>query len=142
MADATDTGRPDDETGADLPAEPTPAQPTPAEPAPVAVPRPEPTEAELARVAEPARVRRAPKVGAFITAGVLLGALLGLIAALLVGSSDAPSDGTAFISILEGEGAVRLLSALLGAIIGAFVGAGLAVLADRRSVRRRDAGRG
>jgi hypothetical protein len=72
---------------------------------------------------------------------VLLGALLGLLAALLLGSGGAPSDGTAFISILEGEGAVRLISALVGAVVGAFVGAGLAVLADRRSVRRRDAGR-
>ncbi len=137
MADATDPGRPDDETGADVPVTPAPEP----RPAPDATPepgsRPEPTEAELAEVAAPATVRRAPKIGAFITAGALLGALLGLVAALLAGpSSDLQADGTAFISILEGQGSARFLSAVAGAVVGALVGAALALLADRRSLRR------
>jgi hypothetical protein len=96
-----------------------------------------PSEAELADVAEPAVLRHAPKVGAFITAGVLLGALLGLVLALVAGpSSELRPDGSAFIGILDGQGGVRLASAFAGALIGALVGAGLALLADRRSVRR------
>lgn len=96
-----------------------------------------PSEAELAEVAEPATVRHAPKVGAFITAGVLLGALIGLVLALVAGpSSEVRPDGSAFISILDGQGGVRLASASAGALLGGLVGAGLALLADRRSVRR------
>lgn len=145
MADATDP-RSDDPTGAgDVPVtgpdrvEPgVPARP--AEPAETPVP----TEAELARVAEPAQVRRAPKIGAFIVAGSLVGALLGLVAALVVGpDSGLVADGTAFIGILDGQGSARFFSALIGAIVGGFAGAGLALLADRRSLRRaeRDARR-
>lgn len=102
-----------------------------------AEPEPEPpTEAELAEVAEPARVRRAPKIGAFITAGVLVGALVGLIAALIAGrSSEVVADGTAFISIFDGQGGIRALMAFAGAVVGAFVGGGLAVRSDRRSAR-------
>lgn len=144
------TGRPEDEhepagtpedvlrpaaAGDDAPAQPAPAEATPAAPH-------DPTEAELAAVAEPARVRRAPKVGAFITVGVLLGALVGLVAALVAGpGSPIEADGTAFISVLEGQGSVRFLMALSGGVVGALVGGLLAVLADRRSVRRRDAAR-
>uniref|UniRef100_UPI001E54B463 hypothetical protein n=1 Tax=Cellulomonas hominis TaxID=156981 RepID=UPI001E54B463 len=89
------------------------------------------------RVAEPARVRRAPKIGAFITAGALLGALVGLVAALLAGSSSglAGSDPQAFISVLGGQGGARAASALIGAIVGAFAGALAALVADRRSRR-------
>ena len=130
MADPADP-RPDDATGpADVPAQPAvPVQP--------AAPAPVPDEAELARVAEPAQVRRAPKIGAFIVTGALVGALLGLVAALVAGpDSDLVADGTAFIGILEGQGSARFFSALIGAIVGGFAGAGLALLADRRSVRR------
>ncbi|WP_454049936.1 histidine kinase [Cellulomonas sp. Marseille-Q8402] len=122
MADAREP-RPDDVTGAAG--------------VPAGGEAPVPDEAELARVAEPAQVRRAPKIGAFIVAGVLVGALLGLLAALLVaGSSSLEADGTAFISVLEGQGSARFISALAGAVVGGFAGAGLALLADRRSVRR------
>lgn len=123
---------------------PAPSEPTeptvPADRGPAA-PEPEPDEACLVQVAEPARVRRAPKIGAFITAGVLVGALLGLIAALIAGqSSEVVADGTAFISIFDGQGGIRALMAFAGAVVGAFVGAGLAVRSDRRSARaaRRD----
>lgn len=96
-----------------------------------------PDEATLAGVAEPARVRRAPKIGAFITAGVLLGALIGLVLALVAGpGSDLVADGTAFISILDGQGGARLVCAVAGAVLGGLAGAGAAVAADRRSVRR------
>jgi hypothetical protein len=130
VADPADP-RPDDVTGpVDVPSEP-------AAPAPAAVPAPVPEEAELARVAEPAQVRHAPKIGAFIVAGTLVGALLGLVAALVAGQdSGLVADGTAFIGLLEGQGSARFFSALIGAIVGGFAGAGLALLADRRSVRR------
>ena len=98
-----------------------------------------PDEATLAEVAEPARVRHAPRIGAFITAGALLGALLGLVLALVAGpGSGLVADGSAFISVLDGQGGARLVCAVAGAALGALVGAGLAVAADRRSVRRAD----
>jgi hypothetical protein len=118
-------------------ADPRPADPTPDAPEPAPVPAPVPTEAELAEVAEPAQVRRAPRFGAFIVAGALVGIVIGLVAALVAGgSSDVVSDGTAFISLLEGQGAVRFIAVLTGAVVGGFAGAGAALLADRRSVRR------
>jgi len=103
-----------------------------------AEPRGVPDEATLARVAEPARVRHAPKFGAFIVAGVLLGALVGLLAAALAGSSSglAESDPQAFISVLGGQGGARAVSAFIGAVVGGFAGAGAALVADRRSRRR------
>jgi hypothetical protein len=139
-----DTASPTAGTGTGTDAQPEPARAdAPAQPAPADAPptaRHDPTEAELVAVAEPARVRRAPKVGAFITVGVLLGALVGLVAALVAGpGSPIEADGTAFISVLEGQGSVRFLMALSGGVVGALVGGLLAVLADRRSVRRRDA---
>lgn len=99
-----------------------------------------PDEATLAEVAEPARVRRAPKIGAFITAGALIGIVLGFLIALFFAQANpedlAASQGQAFISAFEGEGAIRFLSAVAGGCVGALLGAGAAVWADRRSVRR------
>jgi hypothetical protein len=97
-----------------------------------------PTEDELAATAQDAYVRRAPKIGAFLTVGVLLGALVGLVVALIAGpGSPIRPDGSAFISVLDGQGSVRLIMALSGGVLGALIGAGLAVRADRRSVRGR-----
>jgi hypothetical protein len=141
VADATDP-RPDDPTGAAGVPGTGPDRVEPDRFEPTAAPLP--TEAELAQVAEPAQVRRAPKIGAFIVAGALVGALLGLVAALVVGpDSGLVADGTAFIGLLDGQGSARFFSALIGAIVGGFAGAGLALLADRRSLRRaeRDARR-
>lgn len=116
------------------------------EPASAAVPSgpdasakpPVPSEAELAATAQDAYVRHAPKIGAFIVAGVVLGALVGLVLALVAGpDSPVASDGTAFISVLDGQGVVRFVMALAGALVGGLVGAALAVVADRRSVRGR-----
>jgi hypothetical protein len=113
-------------------APPEPAQPEPAEPDAL------PSEDEIAAAAQDAYVRRAPKIGAFITVGALIGALVGLVAALVAGpGSPIRPDGSAFISVLDGQGSVRLLMALTGAAVGALVGGGLAARADRRSVRGR-----
>lgn len=100
-----------------------------------------PSEAELSRRARPATVRRAPRVKVFVAVGVLLGALAGFLVALaLAGAAPeqlAAEQGTAFVSVLEGEGAVRLVSALAGAGVGALAGAAGALWADRRSLRHR-----
>ncbi|MEV7973854.1 histidine kinase [Cellulomonas sp. NPDC089187] len=99
-----------------------------------------PTEQELEQVAEDATVRRAPKFGAFITAGALLGIVIGFLLALIFANADADAlaaeQGQAFISAFEGEGAIRFLSAAAGGCVGALLGAAAAVWADRRSVRR------
>lgn len=95
-----------------------------------------PSEDELARVAVPARVRRAPKFGVFIVTGMVVGALVGLLLTLLVGGDDGASDvaaGQGFISFLDGQGAIRAVMATAGALVGGFAGGGIAALADRRS---------
>lgn len=98
---------------------------------------PIPSEEELAAVAEPAVVRHAPKYGAFITAGALVGIVVALILVAVV-RPEVPwvADGSGFISFLDGEGAVRTVMAVGGAVLGGFVGGALAILADHRSVRR------
>jgi VIT1/CCC1 family predicted Fe2+/Mn2+ transporter len=84
-------------------------------------------ERESMRVSEAAVVRRAPRFAAFVRAGVLLGAVIGvLVAALTPASPGAPRS------------AVIALTALALAALGAIIGAGLAALADRRSQRRVD----
>ncbi|MCR6689024.1 histidine kinase [Cellulomonas sp.] len=105
-------------------------------PAPTPDEEPVPAEHELARVAVPARVRRAPKYGAFIVAGALVGAVVAVLLTVLLGGGDATSDvasGQGFISFLDGQGAVRTVMGVTGAVVGGFLGGGLAVLADRRS---------
>ena len=98
-----------------------------------------PAEDELERVAVPARVRRAPKFGAFIVAGAVVGAVVALLATALVGwlSDDAGASdvasGQGFISFLDGQGAIRAVMGLTGAVVGGFVGGALASRADRRS---------
>ncbi|WP_456785757.1 histidine kinase [Cellulomonas sp. P5_C5] len=98
---------------------------------------PIPSEAELDRVAEPAVVRHAPKYGAFITTGVLVGIVVGLVLVAVV-RPEVPwvADGSGFISFLDGEGAVRTVMAVAGGVLGGFLGGLVAVLADRRSVRK------
>ena len=86
-------------------------------PAPSDIPAAVPDEQELERVAVPATVRRAPKFGAFITTGGLVGALLGLVLALVISSPDTGA-GYGFISFLSGYGTVRLLTALAFAVLG------------------------
>ncbi|ADG75792.1 signal transduction histidine kinase, LytS [Cellulomonas flavigena DSM 20109] len=121
--------RPDDARPADAP-------PPAADPgAPGAV---TPDEAELARVAVPATVRRAPRYRAFLVAGALLGALVGLgVAAATAAGSALTADDGGVLPFLGGQNGVRAVLALSGALGGTLVGGVLALLADRRSTRRR-----
>lgn len=106
--------------------------------APTGPARTPPDEAELARIAAPATVRRAPRYGAFLVAGALVGMVVGLVVAFATaaGSGVTGADG-GVLPFLGGQNGVRWLLALGGGVLGAFVGGGLAVLADRRSTRRR-----
>ena len=97
-----------------------------------------PDEAELARVAVPATVRRAPRYGAFMVAGALLGMVVGLVVALLSGGDGRVTSGDGgVLPFLGGQNGVRWVLAVAIGVVGAFVGGALAVLADRRSTRRR-----
>ncbi|MFI2754142.1 histidine kinase [Cellulomonas sp. P22] len=97
-----------------------------------------PTEAELARVATPVTVRRAPRYRPFMTAGALVGVVVAVVLVQVLATGDYfEADGTGFVSVLDGRGSVRLLMALGLGVLGAFVGGALAVLADRRSLRGR-----
>lgn len=127
---------PDAGAGA-VPGEPTePVTGAPA--APADVPAAAPDEAELARVATPATVRRAPRYGAFLVTGALVGMVAGLVVAFATaaGSGVAGEDG-GVLPFLGGQNGVRWVLALGLGVVGAFVGGALAVLADRRSARRR-----
>ncbi|NNH07010.1 histidine kinase [Cellulomonas fimi] len=107
--------------------------PAPQEPQPGAEP-PVPSEDELLATARPARVRRAPKFSVFIGAGAIVGFVLGLVLVAVVRPPVAwVADGSGFIGFLDGEGAVRTVTAVGLAVLGGFVGGALAVLADRRS---------
>jgi F0F1-type ATP synthase assembly protein I len=90
-----------------------------------------PDEATLAAIATPATGRRAPKVSAFITVGVLLGLVIGWV----VGALGTGTTG-------EGRTGAILLTMLGFVVLGAIVASGLAVVADRRSLRGRSAGAG
>jgi len=126
---------------ADAPADETPstdeavdvvaAEPAPPEPGQ----EPTLTEDELLRAAVPATVRRAPRYGAFMTAGALVGLIVGLVLAVVV-DTGAVTDSGGVLPFLGGSNGPRLLSALAGAVLGIGVGAGLALWADRRSLRR------
>ena len=87
-------------------------------------------------MAQPATVRHAPKYGAFITAGALVGIVVALVLVAVRPEVPWVADGSGFISFLDGEGAVRTVMAVAGGVLGGFLGGALAVLADRRSVAR------
>lgn len=95
----------------------------------------DPTEAELLRTAIPATVRRAPRYGAFITAGLVVGLVVGLTLAVVLDRGYVTDTG-GVLPFLGGSNGPRLLSALTGGALGVLVGAGLALWADRRSLRR------
>lgn len=130
-----------------LPPDPEPATPADSEatvepsaaPAPAPAPRQDddlPTPEEL-RAAPDATIRHAPKFGAFIGAGAIVGFFVALIVTALVRPAVArASDGSGFLPFLDGENAVTTVMVVTGAVVGGFVGALFAVLADRRSVRR------
>ncbi len=75
-------------------------------------------------VADPSRLRRAPRYGRFGFVGFLLGAVLSL-ALLPLGDSGA-SPGSLFLLLLLGLGTAGVFGGLLWALV-----------ADRRSLRRR-----
>lgn len=89
-----------------------------------AAPAADPTPEELAAARE-GRLRRAPRYRAFVQAGVLVGVVLGVLAAFVLPAVDTEA----------GRGTVAVFTGLTGAVLGAVVGAVLAALADRRSVR-------
>lgn len=139
-----DAPRPDDQR----PDEPRPEGAAPDAPRPDG-PLPEaprtqvPREDELARIATPATVRRAPRYGAFLVTGALVGALAGLVLALATAAGSGVGDtGGGVLPFLDGQGGVRWILALTFGIVGTFVGGVLALLADRRSTRRRRGPRG
>ncbi|HEY0373559.1 MAG TPA: potassium transporter Trk [Amnibacterium sp.] len=72
------------------------------------------------------RVRRSPKVGVFLTAGVLLGAAVGVLIALLT-----PEDGQYPTSQVLGF--LVLLCAPIGAALGGLVAIVLDAVASRRT---------
>lgn len=97
---------------------------SPAAPTPDEVPDEVPDEETLEAIATPATVRHAPRFGAFVRTGVLLGALIGWLPAILFSGTTG-----------EGRTGAIILSTLAGAGFGALLAAGVAALADRRSVR-------
>ncbi len=112
--------------------------PVPDEPHDVTVPDEPatPDEATLQRIATPGTVRRAPRFGAFIGAGILVGAALGVILATVVDTGALTSSGGGVLPFLDGANGARAVTAFALAGVGALVGALLALWADRRSLRR------
>jgi len=89
-----------------------------------------PGEVEIEDVVDPATVRRAPRYRAFFTAGILLGAVLGLGvggAWLQSGASQGVFKPGVYFTVI-----LVTCTALGAAVAGLW-----AVLADRRSLRRR-----
>jgi len=78
----------------------------------------------VARVADPSRVRRAPRYGRFGIVGFLVGALLSLVLALVPDGLEI-SRGALFLVLLLALGTA-----------GVFAGLTWALVADRRSLRR------
>jgi hypothetical protein len=93
---------------------------------PEAVAAAPPAAGPLEPIADRVVVRRAPRYAAFIGAGLMIGVVLGLIF-VLTGPAVPGGPRTAVLVFI----AAGLAS------VGALVGAGFAVLADRRSDRRR-----
>ena len=96
-----------------------------------------PDEALLARTATPGAVRRAPRFGAFIGTGALVGTILGVVLATVLDKGDLAGVDGGVLPFLGGANGARALTALGLAAAGALVGALLALWADTRSLRRR-----
>jgi len=77
-------------------------------------------------VADPSRVRRAPRYGRFGFLGLLLGVVVALVLTVLPVGADNLPRGTLFLLLLLATGTV-----------GVFAGLTWALVADRRSLRRR-----
>ncbi|MCL3863118.1 histidine kinase [Actinotalea sp. K2] len=95
------------------------------DPDPRPLPPDVPSESELERDATPATVRRAPRFRAFVSTGVILGAVAATLLVILH-----PSDGPL------GRGTTLTFLALAFCLAGALLGGLVAVLVDQRSRRR------
>jgi hypothetical protein len=109
--------------------------PEPTEPAapeePASDARPEPEEHLLV---DPARVRRAPRYRAFFTIGALVGIVGGLIFGVWLASNVDPSRGDI---PLQKPGVYITVIVASSTTVTLLVAGLLAILADRRSLRRR-----
>jgi hypothetical protein len=97
-----------------------------------------PDEETLARIATPGVARRAPKYGAFIGFGAVLGFVLGVVLAFVLDRGDlvAAGEGGGVLPFLGGSNGAKLMSGVALAGVGALLGALLALWADARSRRR------
>lgn len=95
-------------------------------------PPPVPDAEELARAAEPATLRRAPRYRAFVLSGVVVGVLVAFVLVLtLGGGQDGAAPGSGLPDL--GTGPVLIFTALTLGLVGALVGGLVALLQDRRS---------
>lgn len=114
-------------------AEPAPGHPsTPAgqDGAPVPVPAPEEPQ-DVTLLVDPERVRRAPKYPVFLWMGALVGAVVGLIFSTWLIDVSGASES------LMKPGVYVSVTILGGIALGLGVGGLIAVISDRRSLRRR-----
>ena len=97
-----------------------------------------PDEEALTRIATPGLVRRAPRFGAFIGYGAVLGFVVGVVLAIALDRGDlvAAGEGGGVLPFLAGSNGARLMSGVGMAGIGAILGTLLALWADARSHRR------
>lgn len=72
------------------------------------------------------RVRRSPRIGVFLTLGIVLGVLAAVVITLLVPADSQYSTGQVL-------GYVVLLTAPVGAVLGGIVAVALDALATRRA---------
>lgn len=92
-------------------------------------------DVELAAVVDPARVRRAPRYKAFFWVGAVVGIVLGAVLGFWLVGQDDPATGEPVPLLKPG---VYISVTILGTTMVTVLLAGLlAVLADRRSLRRR-----
>lgn len=96
-----------------------------------------PTEEWLVAHAVEGRVRRAPRLGSFVVAGVLAGLVLGTVLTLLAirGSGLAPDGSGGVLPMLGGYNGVLLVTSAALGLVGGLAGAALGLRADRRSRR-------
>ena len=117
-----------------------PDEPVPAPDEPTSVPD-EPTsvpdEETLARIATPAIARRAPKFGAFIGVGAVLGFVVGVVLAIALDRGDLVRAGEngGVLPFLGGSNGARLVTGLAFAAFGVLVGSLLALWVDACSRR-------
>lgn len=83
---------------------------------------------------DPARVRRAPRYRAFFTVGALVGIVVGLVFGVWLASNVDPSRGD---FPLQKPGVYVTVVVAATTTVTVLIAGGLAILADRRSLRRR-----